>query len=124
MGACIDFKNAFGYEFFAPMEAMRLLAGEPNLRNQLHPGAEMSQHTHSFVEKYEGMVGFGLNRENDENTVIYYLQKFSDDALMQVMKKRLTDEELRTLFDLMSALLRKHLDETEYHRLFLKDEHP
>jgi hypothetical protein len=87
-------------------------------------GAEMSQHTHSFVEKYKGMVGFGLNRENDENTVIYYLQKFSDDALMQVIKQRLTDEELRTLFDLMSTLLRKHLDETEYHRFFLKDEHP
>ncbi|RJQ78568.1 MAG: cytoplasmic protein [Desulfobacteraceae bacterium] len=82
----------------------------------------MNQHTHLFVETYQGLVGFGLNRETDENTAIYYLQKFADDALMQVMIKRLSDEELRNLFDLISALLRKHLNEAEYHRLFLKEE--
>lgn len=82
------------------------------------------QHSHTFVETYQGMVGFGLNRETDENTVVYYLQKFSDDTLMAVLRKRLGDEELTTLFDLMSALLRKHLDEKEYHRLFLKEDHP
>ncbi|KJS30938.1 MAG: cytoplasmic protein [Desulfatitalea sp. BRH_c12] len=85
----------------------------------------MTQHTHTFVEKYQGMVGFGLNRQTDENTVVYYLQKFADDALMQVLIKRLEDEELTVLFDLMSDLLRKHLEEGEYHRLFLKEEdHP
>jgi hypothetical protein len=82
------------------------------------------QHSHTFVETYQGMVGFGLNRETDENTVVYYLQKFSDDTLMAVLRKRLGDEELTTLFDLMSTLLRKHLDEKEYHRLFLKEDHP
>jgi len=85
----------------------------------------MTQHTHTFVEQYQGMVGFGLNRETDENTVVYYLQKFADDALMQVLIKRLEDEELTVLFDLVSDLLRKHLEEGEYHRLFLKEEdHP
>ena len=81
----------------------------------------MSQHTHNFVETYQGLVGYGLNRETDENTVVYYLQKFSDDALMQVLKKRLDDAELNTLFETVSALLRKHLSEEEYHSLFLKD---
>jgi hypothetical protein len=81
-------------------------------------------HSHTFVETYQGMIGFGLNRETDENTVVCYLQKFSDDTLMTVLRKRLEDEELTTLFDLMSALLRKHLDEKEYHRLFLKEDHP
>jgi hypothetical protein len=38
----------------------------------------MNRHTHNFVEDYTGLVGFGLNREIDENTVIYYLQKFSE----------------------------------------------
>ncbi len=81
----------------------------------------MAQHTHDFVESYEGMVGFGLNRETDEHTVVYYLQKFSDDALMAVLQKRLADEELTAIFDLISTLLRRHLSESEYHRLFLKD---
>ncbi len=82
----------------------------------------MAQHSHAFVETYEGLVGFGLNRETDENTVIYYLQKFSDDALMAVMKERLDDEELTALFDLLSSLLRNHLSEEEYHALFLKQD--
>lgn len=83
----------------------------------------MKQHSHDFVETYEGMVGFGLNREIDENTVIYYLQKFSDDVLMAVLKKRMADKELAALFDLISSLLGRHLDEQEYHALFLKEGH-
>jgi hypothetical protein len=82
----------------------------------------MGRHSHGFVETYKGLVGFGLNRETDENTIIYYLQKFSDDTLMQVMKGRLLDNELAALFDLLSDLLRKHLSEGEYHTLFLKEE--
>jgi len=81
------------------------------------------QHSHTFVEGYNGMVAFGLNRETDENTVICYLQKFSDDELMAILRKRMSDEDLTALFDLISGLLRKHLDEKEYHRLFLKEEH-
>lgn len=81
----------------------------------------MAQHTHTFVETYKGMVGFGLDRATDEATVIYYLQKFSDDALMAALRGRLQDEELTALFELVSALLRKHLNEDEYHRLFLRE---
>ena len=83
----------------------------------------MPLHSHDFVENYRGLVGFGLNREPNENTIIYYLQKFSDDQLMQAMKGRLDDTELEALFDILSGLLRKHLDEDEYHKLFLKEEH-
>ena len=83
----------------------------------------MARHSHGFVESYEGLVGFGLNRETDENTIVYYLQKFSDDQLMEVLKCRLNDNELAALFDIISNLLRKHLSEDEYHRLFLKEEH-
>ena len=80
-------------------------------------------HTHNFVETYEGLVGYGLDRETDENTVICYLQKFSDDRFMATMTKRMTDEELLELFELINRLLRKHLAESEYHALFLKDDH-
>ena len=80
-------------------------------------------HTHNFVETYEGLVGYGLDRETDENTVICYLQKFSDDRFMATMTKRMTDEELLELFELINRLLRKHLTKSEYHALFLKEKH-
>ena len=82
----------------------------------------MALHTHRFVETYDGLIGFGLDREVDEHTVICYLQKFSDDALMARLVHRLSDEELSEIFGLISRLLKEHLSETEYHQLFLKDE--
>ena len=84
----------------------------------------MSKHSHRFVETHQELVGFGLNRQTDENTVIYYLQKFSDDTLMATLVKRMTDEELREIFEWLSRILKKHLSEPEYHALFLKDDHP
>jgi TorA maturation chaperone TorD len=81
----------------------------------------MPLHTHNFVETYEGLVGYGFDRETDENTVRYYLQKFSDDAFMAMMTQRMTDGELGELFDLINRLLKTHLTQAEYHRLFLKD---
>jgi hypothetical protein len=83
----------------------------------------MPLHTHKFVETYQGLVGYGADRETDENTVVYYLQKFSDDSFMAMMTKRMTDAELLELFDLINRLLRIHLTETEYHKMFLKDDH-
>jgi hypothetical protein len=82
----------------------------------------MTQHSHQFVERYTGLVGFGLDRETDENTLICYLQKFSDDAVMAAIIRRLADQELAEMFDLINRLLRRHFTEAEYHRLFLKDE--
>lgn len=84
---------------------------------------KMSQHSHRFVENYSGFVGFGFNRETDEHTIMVYLQKFSDDAFMQILVKRLSDEELTQLFDTMTHLMKTYLSEPEYHRLFLKDSH-
>ncbi|MBT8368312.1 MAG: cytoplasmic protein [Deltaproteobacteria bacterium] len=83
----------------------------------------MQTHTHNFVETYQGLVGYGADRETDENTVIYYLQKFSDDKLMALITKRMTDEELLAIFDLITRILKKHLTESEYHNLFLREHH-
>ena len=82
----------------------------------------MDRHTHRFVETYNGLIGFGLDRETDEKTITCYLQKFSDDAVMAAIIKRLDDGELIAIFDLINRLLRRHFTEAEYHRLFLKDE--
>ena len=83
----------------------------------------MPLHTHNFVETYEGLVGYGFDRQTDENTVICYLQKFSDDEFIAMMTKRMTDKELLELFDLINRLLKTHLNQAEYHKLFLKDNH-
>jgi len=82
----------------------------------------MARHTHQFVEEYQGLVGFGLDRATDEASITVYLQKFADDDHMAVMRERMTDEELELVFDLLSRLLRAHLDDAEYHRVFLKDD--
>ena len=81
----------------------------------------MAKHSHSFVETYDGFLGYGLDRESNENTVQVYLQKFSDDRLMETVLKRMTDEDLTELFELTGRLLKKYLTESEYHQLFLKD---
>ena len=82
---------------------------------------EMSKHSHHFVDAYKGLVGFGLDRQTDENTIIYYLQKFSDDKLMEKIITKLTDDELDEMFSMLTRLLKKHLTDAEYHDLFLKD---
>jgi hypothetical protein len=81
----------------------------------------MAIHSHNFVETYEGLVGFGADRQTDENTIIYYLQKFSDDRLMQILIKRLTSDELSEIFTLITGFLKKHLTSAEYHSFFLKE---
>ena len=82
----------------------------------------MRQHTHQFVEEYEGLVGFGFSREVDEYTITYYLQKFSDDRLMAVIRDKMSDSDMKELFNLLTGLLKKYLTEEEYHKYFLKDE--
>jgi hypothetical protein len=74
------------------------------------------------VEEYDGLVGFGLSREVDEHTLTYYLQKFSDDQLMALIRSRMSDEDMEELFNLMGRLLKEYLNDEEYHRYFLKDE--
>jgi len=82
----------------------------------------MAKHSHRFVEMFDGFLGYGLDRESNENTVQVYLQKFSDDDLMETILKRMTAEDLFEVFDITSRMLKKYLTETEYHELFLKAE--
>ena len=79
-------------------------------------------HSHRFVEEYDGLVGFGLDRETDGLTLTYYLQKFSDDDLMALIRARMSDTDMRALFDLLSGFLKAYLSDEEYHKYFLKDD--
>lgn len=80
-----------------------------------------AKHRHTFVDTYDGMVAFGFSREVDEKSLIYYLQKFSDDDLMKILVPRMSDDDINSIFELISRTMRKHLQEEEYHRYFLKD---
>ena len=81
----------------------------------------MRRHHHDFVEKYQGMMAFGYSREEDESSLIVLLQKFSDDELMQLLSRRVSDSEIESLVDLLTGVMKKHLSGEEYHRYFLKD---
>jgi hypothetical protein len=81
----------------------------------------MRRHRHDFVENYQGMMAFGYSREEDERSLIVFLQKFSDDDLMELLRRRVSDLEIENLIDLLTGLMKKHLSEEEYHDYFLKD---
>ncbi|MDB9822665.1 cytoplasmic protein [Deltaproteobacteria bacterium] len=82
----------------------------------------MSKHSYEFVEEYSDLVGFGYDRKTDENTLIYYLQKFSDDKHAALILSRMSDSDMEELFNLIGGLLKKHLTEEEYHSQFLKED--
>jgi hypothetical protein len=82
----------------------------------------MGKHTHQFVDDYDGLVGVGFDRETDQSTLTWYLQKFSDDEHMALIRARMSEEDLKTLSDLLGGFLKKYLSEEEYHRVFLKDQ--
>ena len=82
----------------------------------------MNKHSHTFVEEYDGLVGFGFDRQVDELTLTYYLQKFSDDEHMALIRTRMSDSDVEELFNSLSGLLKKYLTDEEYHSHFLKDE--
>jgi hypothetical protein len=81
----------------------------------------MRRHRHDFVEKYHGIMAFGYSREEDERSLIAFLQKFSDDELMELLRGRVSDSEIENLVDLLTGLMKKHLSDEEYHHYFLKD---
>jgi hypothetical protein len=82
----------------------------------------MKKDTHQFIQKYRGIGAFGLDRQTDEETIMFYLQKFSEDSFLEVFIPRLSDQELEEIYIFINKKLKKHLIEEEYHTLFLKDE--
>lgn len=83
----------------------------------------MPKFSHKFIEKLDGFIAFGLDRQTDQEAVNAYLQMFSDDDCMTAILPRMSDDELDQLFDTISRLLRRHFNEQEYHALFLKEPH-
>ena len=71
----------------------------------------MPIHNHRFVEEYDGLVGFGLDREVDEYTLTYYLQKFSDDDFMALIRSRMSQEHIEALSEMLIRLMKTYLSD-------------
>jgi hypothetical protein len=82
----------------------------------------MKKDTHQFLQEYKGIGAFGLDRRTDEETIMFYLQKFSEDSFIKTFIPRLSDQELEDIYLFINKKLKNHLIEEEYHTLFLKDE--
>ena len=68
---------------------------------------------------------FGLSREEDERSLAAFLQLFSRSEFTSVLIPRLEEEEIQGLVHLLTAVMRNHLSEREYHELFLTEQnHP
>lgn len=66
-------------------------------------------------------ICFGLSRELDEQSLAHFLRLFSRDELLRALIPRLAGEEINSLLDSLTTVLRTHLTEKEYHELFLGD---
>ena len=81
----------------------------------------MLKDTHRFIHEYKGLGAFGMDRTTDEETVMFYLQKFSEDHFLKTFLPRLSDQELEEIYYFVNDRLKTHISEDEYHSLFLKD---
>jgi hypothetical protein len=81
----------------------------------------MQKDTHNFIQEYKGLGAFGLDRETDEETIMFYLQKFSEDSFLKKFLPRLSDQELEEIYIFVNKKLKDHFSENEYHAVFLKD---
>ena len=79
----------------------------------------MAGHAHTFVEKYAGTMCFGSSRPQDEAALICFLQKISDDQLMETLCPRMSAEDIELIVSLMTGIMKTFFSDAEYHSLFL-----
>ncbi len=66
-------------------------------------------------------ICFGLDRLTDEHSLALFLKLFSRDQLLATLIPRLDDVEIEQTINMLTGLMRNHLQENEYHELFLDD---
>lgn len=72
-------------------------------------------------EEPAAAICFGWDRATDERSFQAFVRRFGRPDLLALLTPRLTDAELTGLVDHLSGLMKEHLAEQEYHRLFLAD---
>lgn len=66
-------------------------------------------------------ICFGLSKELDQQSLFIFLQLCGRPDFAKEFSTRLSSDETTKLVDHVMNLLRNHLSENEYHRLFLDD---
>ena len=66
-------------------------------------------------------IVFGFDRETDEHSLRLFLERFTDEGFMDTILPRLQDEDITEMIDFLTGIMRKHLSERDYHRLFLAE---
>ncbi len=69
-------------------------------------------------------IVFGLGRSSDEESLAAFLRLFSNERLTDVLVPRMSDEEIDQILDTLMGLMHRHLQESEYHELFLGEADP
>lgn len=64
-------------------------------------------------------IVFGFGRKTDERSLEAFIERFADKKFMQTLLPRLQDEDITDMVNFLTGIMRKHLSEKEYHRLFL-----
>jgi len=82
-----------------------------NNRKKTRPGKDAQAHA----------IVFGFDRATDEQSLQLFLERFADKKVLGVLLPRLQDDDILTTVDFLTAVMRKHLSEEEYHTLFLAE---
>ena len=66
-----------------------------------------------------GEIAFGFDRKTDERSLGIFIDRFADRSLLETLIPRMDDDDIQTLVNLCSGLMKKHFSEKEYHSLFM-----
>ena len=66
-------------------------------------------------------IVFGMNRQEDERSLVSFLDRFSSEELTSALVPRMTDAEISQTVHFLTGLMRNHLSKQEYHTLFLNN---
>jgi hypothetical protein len=67
-------------------------------------------------------ICFGLNRDTDERSLAVFLQMFTSAEMMDTLIPRLSDKDIDQTVNFLTMMMKKHLQENEYHTIFLGEE--
>jgi len=70
-----------------------------------------------------GKICFGLTEELDRQSLATFLQIGGQEDLAELLSSRLSSEEIIQYVDNFTALMKKHLNQDEYHQFFLGESH-
>ena len=70
-----------------------------------------------------GKICFGLTEEIDRQSLATFLQLGGQEKFAELFASRLSSEEILEYVDHFTALLKKHINEDEYHQIFLGETH-